>query len=105
MACPPQEPNGGIAERRHHWRDVATTHLRAVFIEGHIAYPVRFVLNRPMTSHQCQHTPRCRPLGAQTGEAISQKEYPSSQCRSWTDQNIPLGQLRMAFQAALDRLH
>src|SRR5262249_15645192 len=38
-------------------------------------------------------------------KAISQKEYPSSWCRSWTDQNIPLGQLGMAFQAALDRLH
>ena len=38
-------------------------------------------------------------------QAISQKEYPSSWCRGWTDQNIPLGQRRMAFQAALDRLH
>ena len=38
-------------------------------------------------------------------KAISQKEYPSSQCGSRTDQNIPLGQRRMAFQAALDRLH
>src|SRR6266446_4465474 len=52
MARPPQEPNGGSAERRHHVRDVATAHLRAVFIEGHIADPVRLVLNRPMTSHQ-----------------------------------------------------
>src|SRR5215471_14410776 len=38
-------------------------------------------------------------------KAISQKEYPSSQCSNRRDQNIPLGQLRMAFQAALDRLH
>src|SRR5215831_19456731 len=38
-------------------------------------------------------------------KAISQKESPSSPCRSRTDQHIPLGQLRMAFQAALDRLH
>src|SRR6516165_4962686 len=38
-------------------------------------------------------------------QAISQKEYPSSHCRSRMDQNIPLGQLRMAFQAALDCLH
>src|SRR5215831_19933736 len=50
MACPPQEPNSSIAERRHHLRDVATAHLRAVFIEGHIADPVRLVLNRPMPS-------------------------------------------------------
>ena len=63
MARPPQEPNGGIAERRHHLWDVATAHLRAVFIEGHIAYPVRLVLNRPMTAHQLQHSTRCRSLG------------------------------------------
>ena len=50
MARPPQEPNGGIAERCHHLRDVATAHLGAVFIECHIAYPVRLVLTcRPMT--------------------------------------------------------
>src|SRR5262245_21614764 len=38
-------------------------------------------------------------------KTISQKEYPSSQCSNRRDQNIPLGQLKMAFQAALDRLH
>src|SRR4029453_7889787 len=70
MARPPQEPNGGIAERCHHLRDVTTAHLGAVFIECHIAYPVRLVLNRPMTSHQSQHSTRCRPLGAETGDSI-----------------------------------
>src|SRR5712691_12413229 len=69
LACPPQEPHGGMAERCHHWREVATAHLRAVCIAGHIAYPVRRVLNRPRTSHQLQHSTRCRPLGAQTGDA------------------------------------
>src|SRR6516165_6008396 len=38
-------------------------------------------------------------------KVISQKEYPSSQSRNRTAQHIPLGQLRMAFQAALDPLH
>jgi len=33
------------------------------------------------------------------------KRISLSQCRSRTDQNIPLGQLRMACQSALDRLH
>src|SRR5262249_7332174 len=44
FARPPQEPNSTIAERRHHLRDVATAHLRAVFIKCHITYPVQFVL-------------------------------------------------------------
>src|SRR6516165_12370605 len=48
FARPPQEPNSTITERRHHLRDVATAHLRAVFIKCHITYPVQFVLNRPM---------------------------------------------------------
>src|SRR5262249_29840708 len=52
----------------------------------------------------CTYNAFVRAINA-SAKAISQKEYPSSQCRSRTDQNIPLGQLRMAFQAALDRLH
>src|SRR6516162_5791073 len=70
FARPPQEPNSTITERRHHLWDVATAHLRAVFIKCHITYPVQFVLNRPMPSHQLQHATRCRPLGAQTRDPI-----------------------------------
>jgi transposase-like protein len=40
MACPPQQSNRGVAERRHDLGDVATAHLGAVFIEGHIAHPM-----------------------------------------------------------------
>src|SRR5205823_4117625 len=41
IACPPQQANRGVAERRHDLGDVATAHLGAVFIEGHIAHPMR----------------------------------------------------------------
>src|SRR5712691_7511072 len=64
MARPPQEPNSGIAERRHHLRDVATAHLRAVFIKRHIAYPMGLVLNLPMTSDKLQQPIGGGPLGA-----------------------------------------
>ena len=45
MACPSQQPNGGIASRRHHVGDMATAHLRAVFIKRHIADPMGLVFN------------------------------------------------------------
>jgi hypothetical protein len=70
MARPPQEPNSGIAERRHHLRDVATAHLRAVFIKRHIAYPMGLVLNLPMTSDKLQQPIGGGPLGASTCDAI-----------------------------------
>ena len=38
-------------------------------------------------------------------KAISAKEFPLSLGSSWADENIPLGQLRMALQATLDRAH
>ena len=57
MARPPQQPNRGIAERRHDLGDIATAHLRAVFIERHIADPMRLVLNVPMPPHQLQQRP------------------------------------------------
>src|SRR4030095_91772 len=50
--------------------NVATAYLRAVFIERHIADPMRLVLNVPMASHQLQQTLGCRPLGGQTGDPI-----------------------------------
>ena len=70
MACQPEQSNRGVAERRHDLGDVATAHLGAVFIERHIADPMRLVLYVPMTSHQLQQTTGCRPLGTQTGDSI-----------------------------------
>src|SRR5262249_59705591 len=70
MAGPPQQANGGVAQRRHDMGNVAAAHLGAVFIEGDIAYPMRLVLNGPMPAHQLQQTLGCRPLGTQTGDPI-----------------------------------
>jgi hypothetical protein len=39
MACPPEQANRGVAEGGHDLGHVATAHLRAVFIERHIADP------------------------------------------------------------------
>src|SRR5262249_35148666 len=38
-------------------------------------------------------------------EAISPKEYPYSEGWCWVDQNVVLGQCRMAFQSFFNRLH
>src|SRR6266446_2966196 len=64
MACPPQQPDGGIASRRHHLWDMATAHLRAVFIKRHIADPMGLVLNPPMASDKLQLPLGGGPLGA-----------------------------------------
>ena len=52
VARPPQHPNGGIAKRHHHLRNIAATPLRAIFIERDIAYPMRTFLNRSLSSDQ-----------------------------------------------------
>jgi hypothetical protein len=51
-------------------RDGAATDLQAIFLEGHIAYPARFILNGLMPSHQFQKALRRGALGRQTGDAI-----------------------------------
>src|SRR5438309_9872982 len=40
-----------------------------------------------------------------SAEAISQKESPYSGCWCWVDQNVVLGQCRMALQTFFNRLH
>ena len=70
MACPPQHPNGSIAQRSHDMRDIATAHLGAVFIERHIAHPMRLVLNLPLPAYKLQQTCGGCPLGAETGDSI-----------------------------------
>src|SRR5262249_23089862 len=87
MACPPQQANGGVAQRRHDVGNVAAAHLGAVFIEGDIAYPMRLVLNGPMPAHQLQQTLGCRPLGTQTGDPID--HFCSFLARFWGDDVTP----------------
>ena len=38
-------------------------------------------------------------------KAISVKDFTSSDCGSWFDQNVVLGQFRIAFQSSLHSLH
>ena len=52
------------------WGHVATAHLRAVFIERHIAHPMRLVLNLPLPAYQGKQALRRGPLGAQAGDPI-----------------------------------
>src|SRR5262249_32835930 len=48
----------------------ATAHLRAVFIERDIAYPMRLVFNLPLPSYQGQQALGGGTLGAQARDSI-----------------------------------
>ena len=67
LVCPAhlEQANRGVVERRHRMGDVATAHLRAVFIERHIADPMRLILEGlPMASHEIE-----QPLGVARWDA------------------------------------
>src|SRR2546428_1483148 len=69
FARPAHESNDRIAQRCHRLRDTATTHLRPIFVEGHIADPMGFILDVPVAPHQRQQPCRVRTLRRQTGDA------------------------------------
>jgi hypothetical protein len=52
------QADDGIAERRHHLRNVATAHLGPILSERDIADPMDLVLDLPMLPDQAQ-----QPLG------------------------------------------
>lgn len=50
-----------VAEGRHDPRAILAPDLASVFVEGHVAYPMQPVLDRPVTPHQPQKLLRCLP--------------------------------------------
>src|SRR5262249_55717055 len=63
VACPSQQPNRGITKCCHPLGNIPTADLRTIFIEGHIADPMRLVFNLPMAAYECEQPLGCSPLG------------------------------------------
>src|SRR5215510_9716894 len=87
VACPSQQSNRGIEQCCHHLGNVPAANLRTVFIEGHIADPMRLVLNLPMAAYEVEQPLGCSPLRVQTGDPIDY--FHSSLGRLWREDIAP----------------
>lgn len=59
---PAHQPNDRVAKGGHPLRDVATAHLRPIFIEDDLADPMGLVLDAPVAPHERQSTFRIGTL-------------------------------------------
>src|SRR5262249_22887511 len=69
VTCPAHQSNNRVAQRRHDLWDIATPHLRAIFIKGHIPDPMGLVLNMPLATNQREQTRCVDPLWRQASHA------------------------------------
>jgi hypothetical protein len=87
VAYPAHQPHDSVAQRRHDLRDIATPHLRAILIKGHIPDPMRLVLDVPLAADQGQPPGRVGPLW---GEARDASHHFLAHRPSLFDDDLPL---------------
>ena len=73
-----EEADGEVAQPGHNLRCGAGSYLRAVFIQGHIPYPVDPVFDTPMTSPQIEQPDGVSFLRRQAGNCVGRLPAGSS---------------------------
>ena len=68
IPCAPQEPEAGVATGGKDGRRLAGADLAAIFVPGHVAYPMQAVLDLPVAAPQRQQACRIGLLRRETGQ-------------------------------------